>query len=311
MLKVTDTAKADVTLNTAYNRYKAVVSGNTVNWVFEYTLNNSSFTADQWAAINSGITAQGVSQINDIANKADRNNATQEIVAKKMTATVYKVSTAGNAVIDGTEWGLDAFNGSLRLITNRSNTDIEIDVPANRSVKFYNGTTKVAEINKDEIVTTSFKKTGNSYTLSLPTLTANRTIATTNQIPTVDSSLSTTSTNPVRNSVVTNAINDKMFGSVSLLYGGNPAVNSQHTVTSINNYKFILLNIKLGSYWVSNIFSVSMLTNEISAYGNCEVSVEDNNKDNWKYCRLKFTSATSLTVTGKDSIDWLYVYGVS
>ena len=160
-------------------------------------------------------------------------------------------------------------------------------------------------------VVSGLVKSGTSYTLSLPTLTANRTIATTNQIPTVDSSLSTTSTNPVRNSVVTNAINDKMSGSVSLLYGGNPNASSVHTVTSINNYKFILLNTKLGSYWVSNIFSVSMITNEITAYGNCEISVEDNNKDNWKYCRIKFTSATSFTVTAKDSIDWLYVYGVN
>lgn len=40
--------------NTLYKRYK-YTSG---NWVYEYTLNNSSFTADQWAAIQSGITAE-------------------------------------------------------------------------------------------------------------------------------------------------------------------------------------------------------------------------------------------------------------
>ena len=62
-LRVSDTAKADVTLNTAYNRYKATVSGNTVTWDYEYTLNNSSFTAAQWAAINSGITSGDVSLI--------------------------------------------------------------------------------------------------------------------------------------------------------------------------------------------------------------------------------------------------------
>ncbi|MCQ2485831.1 MAG: hypothetical protein MJ168_10935 [Clostridia bacterium] len=32
-------------------------------WVFEYYLNNSSFTADQWGAINSGITEELVEQI--------------------------------------------------------------------------------------------------------------------------------------------------------------------------------------------------------------------------------------------------------
>lgn len=43
----------DATGNTVYSRYKY----NGTSWVFEYNLNNSSFTAAQWAAINSGITS--------------------------------------------------------------------------------------------------------------------------------------------------------------------------------------------------------------------------------------------------------------
>ena len=58
-LRVQDTSKNAVTLNTAYNRYKY----NGESWVYEYTLNNSSFTANQWAAINSGITASKVAEI--------------------------------------------------------------------------------------------------------------------------------------------------------------------------------------------------------------------------------------------------------
>lgn len=57
---------------TQYNRFK--YSSNA--WAFEYTLNNSSFTAEQWAAINSGITALLVAQIgtntSNIANKLDK-----------------------------------------------------------------------------------------------------------------------------------------------------------------------------------------------------------------------------------------------
>ena len=41
--------------NTVYNRYKYSSEGDT--WKFEYTLNNSSFTAAQWATIQSGLTA--------------------------------------------------------------------------------------------------------------------------------------------------------------------------------------------------------------------------------------------------------------
>jgi len=45
--------------NTVYNRYKYAVD----EWLFEYSLNNSSFTADQWSAINSGVTESSVQQI--------------------------------------------------------------------------------------------------------------------------------------------------------------------------------------------------------------------------------------------------------
>lgn len=49
----------DTAGNTLYERYKY----NGTSWVFEYALNNSGFTAAQWAAINSGITAALVSLI--------------------------------------------------------------------------------------------------------------------------------------------------------------------------------------------------------------------------------------------------------
>lgn len=42
-----------------YDRYKY----DGTSWVFEYSLNNSSFTAEQWSAINSGVTSSKVSLI--------------------------------------------------------------------------------------------------------------------------------------------------------------------------------------------------------------------------------------------------------
>lgn len=50
--------------NTYYDRYKASVSGASVTWAKEFRLNNSSFTAVQWSAINSGITALLVQSYN-------------------------------------------------------------------------------------------------------------------------------------------------------------------------------------------------------------------------------------------------------
>lgn len=43
--------------NIYFDKYKATVSGSNVTWAKEYRLNNSSFTANQWAAIQSGITS--------------------------------------------------------------------------------------------------------------------------------------------------------------------------------------------------------------------------------------------------------------
>lgn len=52
--------------NKIFKRYKYDESR--AEWKYEYTLNNSSFTAAQWAAIQSGITAEAVA---DMAKKSE------------------------------------------------------------------------------------------------------------------------------------------------------------------------------------------------------------------------------------------------
>ena len=54
--KTTDTLGSVV-----FKRYKYIADKQ--EWKFEYDLNNSSFTAEQWKAINSGITAELVAKI--------------------------------------------------------------------------------------------------------------------------------------------------------------------------------------------------------------------------------------------------------
>lgn len=51
--------------NTVYNRYKY----SNDSWLFEYALNNSSFTAAQWAAINSAITSGDVTKLRALPTK--------------------------------------------------------------------------------------------------------------------------------------------------------------------------------------------------------------------------------------------------
>ena len=56
--------------NTLYDRYKYNATDN--EWLFEYELNNSGFTAQQWATINSGLTQSSVdSDIEDAINALD------------------------------------------------------------------------------------------------------------------------------------------------------------------------------------------------------------------------------------------------
>ena len=50
--------------NTTYTRYK--YNATTGEWAEEYVLNNSSFTAEQWAAISSGITALLVQKLSEL-----------------------------------------------------------------------------------------------------------------------------------------------------------------------------------------------------------------------------------------------------
>ena len=64
--------------NTCYDKY----TYDGTEWKFEYRLNNSSFTAAQWAAINSGITAEVIAALQS-ADKANSDAITQEIADRK------------------------------------------------------------------------------------------------------------------------------------------------------------------------------------------------------------------------------------
>lgn len=59
--------------NNVYDRYKYSASED--EWLFEYELNNSSFTSGQWATINSGLTQSSVDS--DIATAIGALDATQ------------------------------------------------------------------------------------------------------------------------------------------------------------------------------------------------------------------------------------------
>lgn len=72
--------------NTVYSRYKY----NGSSWVFEYDLNNSSFTAAEWAAIQSGITAPLVQKLGALPTNADLQTALSGKQATLVSGTNIK-----------------------------------------------------------------------------------------------------------------------------------------------------------------------------------------------------------------------------
>lgn len=89
--------------NTYYDRYKADVNDGVVTWAKEYRLNNSSFTAEQWAAIQSGITAEKVAQFEGAVAPVDvvqsgnmsavTSNAVNDALKNYNYVKVYTTST--------------------------------------------------------------------------------------------------------------------------------------------------------------------------------------------------------------------------
>lgn len=73
--------------NTCYDKY--IYTG--IEWKFEYRLNNSSFTAAQWAALNSGVTADAIKALQD----ADKANA--KAIADEKAARIAAISAEQQA----------------------------------------------------------------------------------------------------------------------------------------------------------------------------------------------------------------------
>ena len=104
----------DAAGNTVYKRYKWVDG---TGWSWEYDLNNSSFTAAQWAAIQSGITAALVTKLRELPTNAELNQRVQTAIATALTS--YYTKTEIDALFQ-------AVNNSLSQ--KASQTDLTAEV---------------------------------------------------------------------------------------------------------------------------------------------------------------------------------------
>lgn len=120
-------ATRDTAGNTLYDRYK----WNGSQWLFEYELNNSSFTANQWASINSNATAEKIAKIatnetainNHIANKSNPHEVTKAQVGLDNvdnTSDLNKpISTATQTALNGKQATLVS-GTNIKTINNQS-----------------------------------------------------------------------------------------------------------------------------------------------------------------------------------------------
>ena len=122
-------AHTDSAGNTVYDRYK--YTANTPHWVYEYTLNNSSFTSAQWASINSGITSALVEQITqnkndiiDINNRGYITGITGTMVTEALGYVPLRASVLDNYYNKGEINGLLADKQNVIDEDNKLNIDL-------------------------------------------------------------------------------------------------------------------------------------------------------------------------------------------
>lgn len=118
--------------NTEYNRYKYTTATTPAGWEYEYTLNNSSFTANQWAAINSGITSTAVANITSVVANPTMAGTEGDITSIQIDSTKYKIS-GGSTIYRKTLTNASA-NYS---VANNVVTITDSDVTTNTDVTLY------------------------------------------------------------------------------------------------------------------------------------------------------------------------------
>ena len=130
-------------------RYKYVVDTSSSTWSYEYTLNNSSFTASQWAAINSGATAQIIASI---ADKANDNAVVHLAGTETITGTKTFSATPVTKSIEFVN-SIDNQQGNKLTILNDNGYNAKVKMGSTENIRIMsNGTyfgSTVAPINDD------------------------------------------------------------------------------------------------------------------------------------------------------------------
>lgn len=108
--------------NTLYSRYKYDGTA----WTFEYNLNNSSFTAAQWAAINSGITSETVAKVNNMPVLIKQISVNESTGVITIVAHTNITSMSVKKLYGGTVAGTVSISGASATFTPSTVSDITV-----------------------------------------------------------------------------------------------------------------------------------------------------------------------------------------
>lgn len=89
------TEQSPIGVVSAYNRYKYTVNESISSWMYEYTLNNSSFTQEQWSTINSKLTENDKTKLDGVEAGAQKNPT--NYVTTDTAQTITGTKTFNNA----------------------------------------------------------------------------------------------------------------------------------------------------------------------------------------------------------------------
>ena len=125
--------------NTCYDKY----TYDGAEWRFEFRLNNSSFTAAQWAALNSGVTADVIAALQDADKahaKAIADEKTERIAAVQAEQTAREQADTANANAIATE------------VTERKAADQTLQANINKKQDTLESGTNIKTINGESVL---------------------------------------------------------------------------------------------------------------------------------------------------------------
>lgn len=129
--------------NTLFDKY--VYDG--MDWQYQYSLNNSSFTAAQWAAINSEVTKESIKTINDKVSANETAITTEHDRAVKVEqANATAITTETNARTSA-DTALGTRIDNVVTSVNTEKTDRETAI-ANLTKSVTDNVTKITNLNK-------------------------------------------------------------------------------------------------------------------------------------------------------------------